>query len=110
MDFLFGLDKVSAHDDDLALLTTTHDPVELSILRSILETEEIPYLVRDRGCGASVRVIAGYSTVGSDLFVPKELAEQAKALLEEYRNAEIADENPENENENPEGDSETEEP
>ena len=44
MDRFFGLDKVAYHDRGLAFLTTVHDNVELAIIRSILEGENIPFL------------------------------------------------------------------
>ncbi len=91
MDTFFGLDKVSAHDENTAHLTTVHNPVELSIVQSILEGEGIPYVVRDRGSGNVVKVIAGYSMFGSDIFVPTAMEEQAKALLEAYRDGEIVE-------------------
>lgn len=83
---LFGLDKPSAHGDDVAVLTTVHDNVELSIVRSILEGEEIPYRVRERGSGNVVKVLAGYSMFGSDILVPASLLEKATELLDAYRN------------------------
>ncbi|MBQ7346353.1 MAG: DUF2007 domain-containing protein [Clostridia bacterium] len=91
MDHLFGLDKPASHDEYTAHLTTVHDNVELSILRSILEGEEIPYRVRERGSGGVVKVIAGYSMYGSDIFVPAELLEKATELLDAYRNGEVID-------------------
>ena len=87
-DIFFGLDAVSAHDDCVDLLTTVHDNVELSVLKSILEGENIPYLVKERGSGSSVRLIAGYTMFGTDVFVPKEVLEQAREVLNAYRNAE----------------------
>jgi hypothetical protein len=92
MDSLFGLDRVSGHDDSAALLTTVHDNVELSIIRSILESEQIPYRVRERGSGGMVRVIAGYSMYGSDVFVPAEMLPQVQELLDAYRNGADAEE------------------
>ena len=91
MDYFFGLDKVSAHDDSVAYLTTTHDPVELGIIRSILDGEEIPYMIRERGGGALVKVVAGYSVFGSDVFVPKALEEKAKEVWNAYQNGEIVE-------------------
>ena len=91
-DVFFGLDEVSPHDESVELLTTVHDNVELSILRSILEGENIPYLVRERGSGSSVRIIAGYTMFGTDVFVPKAAAEHAKEILEAYRSAEPIEE------------------
>ena len=91
-DFLFGLDGSAKHDENLELLITVYDNVELSILRSILEGENVPYLIRERGSGSSVRIIAGFSMFGTDIFVPKTIIEQAKEILEAYRNAEPIEE------------------
>ena len=82
MDKLFGLDKVSAHDKELELLTTAYDPTYLAIIESILTDAEIPYLKKDRGSGTAVRVIMGYSMFGTDVFVLKEHLETASALIE----------------------------
>lgn len=92
MDSLFGLDTPGANDKDSALLTTVHDNVELSIVRSILDGEGIPYRVRERGSGAMVKVIAGYSMYGSDIYVPTAVLPQAQELLDAYRNGEIIEE------------------
>ncbi|MBR3893904.1 MAG: DUF2007 domain-containing protein [Clostridia bacterium] len=92
MDRLFGLDQPAPTDEYTAHLTTAHDNVELSIIRSILEGEEIPYRVRERGSGGVVKVIAGYSMYGSDIFVPAELLEKATEVLDAYRNGEVIEE------------------
>jgi hypothetical protein len=85
---LFGLGKPKKKDDNMELLVTTHDNIEQSILQSILEGEGIPYMTSDRGSGAAMRIIAGYSMFGTDIYVPKELLEQARELLDAYRNGE----------------------
>ncbi len=87
MDSLFGLDKPGAVGEDVALLTTVYDPVEMSILRSILETEEIPYRIRERGSGGVVKVVFGYSMYGSDVFVPSSCLAAAQELLAAFQNA-----------------------
>jgi len=92
MDRFFGLDRPAPNDEYTAYLTTAHDNVELAILRSILEGEEIPYSVRERGSGAVVKVIAGYSMYGSDIFVPTALLEKATEVLDAYRNGEVIEE------------------
>lgn len=88
MDKFFGLDNPAKADKDTALLTTTHDDVEKNIICGILEEEEIPFLVKDRGAGEAVRVVTGYSMYGCDIYVPAVLLEKANALLEDYRNGE----------------------
>ena len=98
MDSLFGLDR--PHDEEgMELLTTARDEVELSVLRSILEGEEIPYLAKDRGSGALVRIITGNSMYGTDILVPTAYLAQATEILDAYRNAEPVDEDWEDEDE-----------
>ena len=81
MDSLFGLDRVSNHDEELELLTTVYDPTQLMIIESILRDAEIPYLLKDRGAGTSVKVILGYSLFGTDVFVLKEHLDLAAELI-----------------------------
>ncbi len=89
---LFGLSKPKKKENDgMELLVTTHDNIEQSILESILEGEGIPYMVHDRGSGGSVRIIAGYSMFGTDIYVPAETLASAQELLEAYRNGEIVE-------------------
>lgn len=104
MDRLFGLDKVSAHDEGTALLTTVHDDVEKSLLCGILEEEGIPYLLKDRGSGEVVRILSGFSQFGSDIFVPEALLTRASELLDAYRNGEVVEEFPEDNGEGEEED------
>ena len=91
MDHLFGLDKPAACDEFTAHLTTVHDNAELCVVRSILEGEKIPYRVRERGSGGMVKVIAGYSMYGTDIFVPKDMLSAAEELLDAFRNGEVVD-------------------
>ena len=88
---IFGLSKPKKVDDGTSLLTTTHDEIELTIIKSILEGEEIPYMVGDRGVGGAMRVISGYSMFGTDVFVPTECMEKATELLDAYRNGEVVE-------------------
>ena len=89
---IFGLSKPKKVDNGMKLLTTTHDNIELTILKSILDGEEIPYMASDRGAGGAMRVIAGYSMLGTDLFVPTECYEEAAELLEAFRDGEVVEE------------------
>ena len=100
-DFLFGLDGPAKCDENLELLTTVYDNVELSVLRSILDGENIPYMIRERGSGSSVRIITGFSMFGTDIYVPKNIVDQAKEILEAYRSVTPVED--ETENPAPEG-------
>ena len=92
MDALFGLDRVSAHDEGLELLTTVYDRAQLMIVESILKDAEIPYLAKERGSGTMVKVIAGYSMFGTDIFVPSSALDAAVALITPPDAEEIAEE------------------
>ena len=87
MDKFFGLDT-PRQEEGMVLLTTAHDDVELSLVKSILEGEEIPYLAEDRGGGGVMRIVMGNSMYGTDVLVPAEFIEQAREILDAYRNAE----------------------
>ena len=81
MTGLFGFDKpVDPHDENLALAETAYDNIRLAIVRSILDGENIPYVVKMRGSN-SVSVITGSPTFGADIFVHKDALEDAKAAL-----------------------------
>ena len=97
MDALFGLDRVSSHDEGLELLTTVYDRAQLMIVESILKDAEIPYLAKERGSGTMVKVIAGYSMFGTDIFVPRDLFETAVALITPPDAEEVSEESEEEE-------------
>ncbi len=82
MDSFFGFDKVSAHDDNVELLLTVYEPSELLVIESVLKDAGIPYLCRERGSGGLMKIVAGYSVFGTDVFVLKEHIETAKAIFE----------------------------
>ena len=80
MDRIFGLDR-PANDNSLTHLCTFHDPVSLSIAQEILTEAELPFLKKERGSGGAVRLITGFQSFGTDLFVRPEDAERASELL-----------------------------
>lgn len=78
---LFGLDKPSHREEGTALLTTVRDNVGLAVVRSLLDGAEIPYIIKERGSGSSVKIIVGFSMFGTDIFVPESRLEEALALI-----------------------------
>lgn len=84
MDRFFGLDTATLKDKDLELLTTANDNVYLSIIESILKDNNIPYLVKDRGCGTVVKLVMGFSIFGADVYVMKKDMSKASELLEQF--------------------------
>ena len=83
MSDLFGLEKPHkiSDGDEVAHLITVYDVAVLGIVRGMLEDENIPYLVRERGTGSAMRILTGFSMFGTDVYVPTEAYETAKALV-----------------------------
>ena len=85
------------------------------MLRGLLDEAGIPYYVHDRDSSSYLRIVAGYSSYGTDFFVPAEEYEKAKELTDAYFNPEEGDtpEDPpeaeEGEKSEPEGGGEAEE-
>ena len=81
LDKLFGLDKAKPADEGTALLISVYDNVKLSLVRSLLDAENIPYLIRERGSGSAVKIVTGLSSFGSDVYVPESALEDATAAI-----------------------------
>ena len=85
MSDLFGLEMPHPHKismgDEVSHLITVYDVMVLGIVRGMLEDEQIPYLVRERGTGSAVRLITGFSLFGTDVYVPTNALEVAKDLV-----------------------------
>ncbi len=95
MDHLFGLDQ-PAKVEGLAHLATFTEPVSLAIAEEMLHDNGIPYLKKERGAGGVVRILVGYQSFGTDLFVRPEDEEKANEVLMplfEEAEAEAAEEN-----------------
>ena len=80
MDRIFGLDR-PANDKSLTHLCTFHDPGSLAIAEEMLTEAQLPFLKKERGSGGAVRLITGFQSFGTDLFVRPEDAEKAAELL-----------------------------
>lgn len=79
---LFGLDRVTPHDETTsAHLTTVYGNAELAAIEALLRSADMPYRTCDRGAGGVVRVFAGDTMYGTDVFVRPEDLEDARALL-----------------------------
>ena len=91
MSDLFGLEKPHkiSDGDEVSHLITVYDVAVLGIVRGMLEDENIPYLVRERGTGSAMRIITGFSMFGTDVYVPTHAYETAKGLVAGLEDAEI---------------------
>jgi hypothetical protein len=91
MSDLFGLERPHkiSDGDDVSHLITVYDVAVLGIVRGMLEDENIPYLVRERGTGSAMRILTGFSMFGTDVYVPTDAYEIAKGLVAGLEDAEI---------------------
>ena len=80
-NLFFGLDK-PASDENLVLLRTFHDDVSVTMAEEVLRDEEIPFVKKDRGSGSAVRLVVGFSTYGTDLFVAPDDLEKGRELMQ----------------------------
>lgn len=88
MSDLFGLKHPAPQDGELELLTTVYDNTLLPIIESILRDAEIPYLLKERGSGGVMKVVMGFSTMGTDVYVRREQVALATELITPPEDAE----------------------
>jgi len=72
----------NSNDIQLSLLRTIHNNYELSLIKSILEDNNIPYIVKDYGVGGYMRIYTGTSFERTDILVEKSSLEEAEKLIE----------------------------
>ena len=91
MSDLFGLERPHkiSDGDEVSHLITVYDVAVLGIVRGMLEDENIPYLVRERGTGSAMRIITGFSLFGTDVYVPADALETAKGLVAGLEDVEV---------------------
>lgn len=71
-------------DIELVLLRTIGNEYELSVIKSLLEDNDIPYIIRDHGIGGYMRIVAGGSWNSTDILVEKSSLELSLKLLDEF--------------------------
>lgn len=80
-NLFFGLDQ-PVSEEGLVLLRTFRDDVSVAMAEEVLRDEDIPFVKKDRGSGSVVRLVVGFSTFGTDIWVAPDDLEKAKGLME----------------------------
>lgn len=76
--------KNSDTNIELVLLRSVNSDFELNMIKSLLEENEIPYIVRDHGVGGYMRIVTGSSSIfGAEILVEKSQLEQSLDILNE---------------------------
>ena len=74
--------KQNKINSEPVLLTTVSSNYQLGLVQSILEEHNSPCLAQDRASGGYMRVYAGGSIFGTDIYVAPENLEEARELLD----------------------------
>lgn len=74
------------HSDEieLVLLKTITNDYELSLIKNLLDDNQIPYLVKDYGIGGYMRIITASSMYRTDILVEISSYEKAKEIIDEF--------------------------
>lgn len=74
--------KQEKKNEEPVLLTTVSSNYQLGLIKSILEENHIPCLMQERESGGYMRIYAGGSIFGTDIYVAPDNLEMAKELIE----------------------------
>lgn len=69
------------NDIELVLLKTANNRFELDIIKGVLEENQIPYIIQEKGSGGYMKIITGSSMFGSDIQVEKSQYNKAMELI-----------------------------
>lgn len=84
---LFGLDKEAQAEKGIEHLMTVFSQEELTVVLSVLNDADIPFLIKERGAGGVAKVIMGFNMYGTDIYVRAEDLEVAEGLFDFDENA-----------------------
>lgn len=82
----------SQHNE--AFLLSAADSIEAGMIEQLLNANGIPVLKKYKGMGGFLKIYMGDSIYGVDLYVPAELLDKAREIIENIREAEQNDEFP----------------
>lgn len=68
-------------EENWEIVISTKNNIEQEILVSILESENIPHIVKSSQIGSLIKVLAGFPLGGVDILVPIERYDEALDLL-----------------------------
>ncbi|MDP4109953.1 MAG: DUF2007 domain-containing protein [Bacillota bacterium] len=65
-------------------LISVTDEVRINLLMDLLRNSGIPFITRDRECGAYLKIAMGSSIYGTEFYVDKNSVDRAKELIDAY--------------------------
>lgn len=67
---------------NLRKLRSVTNEIELGMIKEILEDNNIPYILKDKGSGAYMRIITGSSPFSTEIMVEESKFDKANKILE----------------------------
>ncbi len=67
---------------ELVLLRVANNNFELDLIRGMLEENNIPFIVKESGIGAHMKIVTGQTLYGADILVERTFYEKAKEILD----------------------------
>ena len=64
------------------LLVANVDMINADIISSILDSYNIPHIKKSKGTGDLMRIYTGFNFYGVDIYVPSNVYEEAKELID----------------------------
>lgn len=71
---------IEAYDEQV-FLTTVNNDIEADIMVSLLRSYDIPGIKKYKGSGGYLKIYAGYTNLGIDIYVPSKLLESAREMI-----------------------------
>jgi hypothetical protein len=81
-EFFVGITTMTDQEPELVIICTVEDELTANVLKSHLESEGIPVLLKSASFGASYGPIAGGYRGPMSVLVPSKFAEDAKLIIE----------------------------
>ncbi|MDR7854974.1 putative signal transducing protein [Tissierella sp.] len=69
-------------DLELVLLRIANNNFELDLIKSLLDEDNISYIIKEPGIGGYMKIITGQTLYGASVLVEKSFYEKANAVLE----------------------------
>jgi len=69
-------------ENDIAFLTTADSVISADMIEAMLRDNDIPVLKKHRGAGLHLKIVFGSTNFGIDMYVPSDLLEKAKELID----------------------------
>ena len=73
-----------SNEINTVVLRTSNDNIELSMIKELLDQNQIPYIIKEQGIGGYMRIISGSSLYGTDILVEESVFEKADAIINEF--------------------------